>query len=402
MQQMSQNNQFFVGSAVWGWYDQETGREYALYGKADGTAFVDVTDPYNPTYLGTLPTRTGNSIWRELATYQNYAYIVSDVNGAHGVQIFDLHNLRGVSTPQTFTESGFYNGTVGAVNANFNTVHTIFINEDTGYAYLNGSGRLGGSYHALSLSDPLNPTYVGGSNLGYIHDGLTVIYNGLDERFVGQEISFNSMGGAGFSILDVTTKNAPAQLSRTRYGNLGYTHQGWLTEDQRFFVMNDEFDENNLRGQTRTHLWELSSLTNPRYLGVFEHDTIAIDHNLFIQGNYVYMSNYTAGLYVYDLSRLPDVAAGTENVSNALELVAYFDTYFQDDLRPERSFNGSWGNYPYLPSGNVLVADRQNGLFVVKILGLGGNATAPEPISFLLMGLGMGVLYPLRRQRPQR
>ncbi|GAB4463298.1 MAG: hypothetical protein OHK0029_31720 [Armatimonadaceae bacterium] len=397
MQQMSLDGNFQIGSGLWGWHDAETGREYALYGKRDGTAFVDVTNPYAPQFLGILPTHTGNSIWRELSVYQNYAYIVSDSNGAHGVQIFDLHNLRNVTSPQVFAANANYNGTAGTANANFNNVHTIFINEDTGYAYLNGSSRLGGSYQAINLADPLNPVYAGGRNFGYIHDGQTVIYNGPDARFTGQEISLNSMGGNGFSILNVTDKANPVELVRRRYSNLGYTHQGWLTEDQRFFIMNDEFDENNFRQSTRTHLWDVSSLTNPVYMGAFDHGTVAIDHNLFIQGNLVYMSNYTSGLYVYDLSRLPEVAAGQREVSSALELVAYFDTYFQDDANPERSFNGTWGNYPFLPSGNILVADRQNGLFVLNVLN--STAASPEPSTLLFLGIGTGGIYLLRRRR---
>ncbi|MCH7892209.1 MAG: hypothetical protein IH921_11970, partial [Gemmatimonadetes bacterium] len=40
---------------VWGWTDPDSGREYALVGRYDGTSFVDVSDPVNPRYLGDLP-----------------------------------------------------------------------------------------------------------------------------------------------------------------------------------------------------------------------------------------------------------------------------------------------------------------------------------------------------------
>ena len=40
---------------VWGWTDPETGREYGLVGRMDGTAFVDVTDPHNPATWATWP-----------------------------------------------------------------------------------------------------------------------------------------------------------------------------------------------------------------------------------------------------------------------------------------------------------------------------------------------------------
>jgi hypothetical protein len=37
------------GNDIWGWTDPLDGREYALVGRNDGTAFVDVTDPLRLT-----------------------------------------------------------------------------------------------------------------------------------------------------------------------------------------------------------------------------------------------------------------------------------------------------------------------------------------------------------------
>jgi len=47
------------GSDIWGWFDAQTGNEYALMGMTDGSAFVDDTDPEEPLFLGKLPTATG-------------------------------------------------------------------------------------------------------------------------------------------------------------------------------------------------------------------------------------------------------------------------------------------------------------------------------------------------------
>lgn len=409
MQDMSLNGAGVAGSGIWGWHDPETGREYALYGKEDGTAFVDVTDPNNLKYLGEMPTQTGNSIWRELQTFGNHVYVVSDNNGAHGIQIFDLRTLRGVTTPQSFAPTAVYNGgsyvfNGTTVNNQFNNVHTISINsfldsnnQLTGIAYLNGSGYFGASYHALSLADPLNPTLIGGANFGYIHDGQTVLYHGPDADYQGKQISMNSMGGSGLSILNVTDAGNPVEVTRRNYPFLGYTHQGAFTEDHRFFLVDDEFDEWALGSPrpTATHIWDMADLDNPVYLGAFVHDTVAIDHNMFIKGNYVYMSNYSSGLRVYDLSNLAEVADGIRPVTNALELVGYFDTYYQDDSAPEVSFNGSWGNYPFLPSGNILIGDRQNGLFVVRVSSIDG----PEPGALALCLVGAGVWWYGRRTR---
>jgi hypothetical protein len=59
----------------------------------------------------------------------------------------------------------------------------------------------------------------------------------------------------------------------------------------------------------------------------------------------------------------------------------YFDTHNQTPMGgpyPSPAYQGAWGAYPYLPSGNVLVSDMQNGLFV---LDPGGSTTGLESVS---------------------
>ncbi|MCX6367919.1 MAG: choice-of-anchor B family protein [Armatimonadetes bacterium] len=372
-----------VGSAIWGWVDPLTSREYALYGISNGTAFVDVTAPAAPVYLGLMATNTGTSPWRELQTYNNHLYVVSDGNGAHGMQIFDLTRLRGATTAQSWTPNTTYNGVTNT--------HTITINETTGYAFLNGSSA---QQQVLNLASPLSPTSVlNYAGLGYVHDSTSVVYHGPDAAHVGKEIVLNSSGGSGLEVVNFTNHSAPVRLSTGNYPNLGYTHQGSLTDDHRFFIVNDEFDEWALGTgvqNTRTHIWDLADLDSPAYLGYYEHPSIAIDHNLFIKGSLLFESNYTVGLRVFDLSALwatnfatlPLRGDGTKNLQSVLIPHAFFDTYNQDDLAPERSFNGQWGNYPFLPSGTILAGDRNNGLFVLSL------GSAPEPSSLLLLVLG--------------
>jgi choice-of-anchor B domain-containing protein len=306
------------------------------------------------------------------------------------MQIFDLTRLRGVSTAQSWTPDAVYNGVT--------STHTITINEATGYAYLNGSSQ---AQHVLNLSNPLAPVAVTNYTAvpgGYVHDSLSVVYSGSDTAHVGKEIVLNSAGGSGLEIVDFTNHATPTRIAARSYPNVGYTHQGWLTDDQRFFLVNDEFDEWNLPGgpqNTRTHFWDLLDLDNPTYLGYFQHPSIAIDHNLFIKGNLLFESNYTVGLRVFDLGALwttnfvglPLRPDGTRDLQSAMVETAFFDTYNQDDAAPERSFNGQWGNYPFLPSGTILAGDRNNGLFVLSL-------SAPEPNALWLLALGgMALLW---------
>ena len=132
----------------WGWTDPIGGIEYALVGLDNGVAFLDISDPINPLYLGKLPTHTNASIWRDVKVYNNYAFVVSEANG-HGMQIFDLTRLRSVSSPpEVFTEDAHYNG--------FGSAHNVVINEQEGYAYGVGTSTYSGGPHFVNIQDPLN------------------------------------------------------------------------------------------------------------------------------------------------------------------------------------------------------------------------------------------------------
>jgi hypothetical protein len=195
----------------------------------------------------------------------------------------------------------------------------------------------------------------------YIHDTQCVTYRGPDQRFTGREICIAS-AEYEMAIVDVTDKNAPQTLARTSYDGVGYTHQGWLTEDHKYFLMDDEYDEVALPSKTRTYLWDFSDLTAPRMFAVHEHPTGASDHNQYVRGNLVYQSNYRAGLRILDISR---VAEGT------LKEVGFFDIVpHLDDV----GFDGAWGNYPFFPSGTVVVSSINQGLYILK-----PQEAAPEP-----------------------
>ena len=54
---------------VWGWTDRLTGKEYAIVGRSNGTSFVDISNPEQPTYLGNLPRHSVDSVWRSIKVY---------------------------------------------------------------------------------------------------------------------------------------------------------------------------------------------------------------------------------------------------------------------------------------------------------------------------------------------
>lgn len=344
---------------IWGWTDPQTGREYALVGRMDGTAFVDISNPENPVYLGDLlhTPDAQPATWRDMKVYKNHVFIVSDGAGPHGMQVFDLTRLRNVTKPQRFQPDATYR--------NINSAHNIVINEETGFAYSvggsSGGETCGGGLHMIDIRDPKNPKFAGcfadpqtgRASTGYSHDAQCVVYKGPDPDYKGREICLGSNETA-LSIADVTDKKNPKAIARASYPNVAYSHQGWFDEEQRYFYMDDELDE--LQGnvpRTRTIIWDLQDLDDPQVVGEFLGTTSASDHNLYIKGNLMYQSNYQSGLRVIDIS----------DRRNPVE-VGFFDTVPYGSNTP--GFGGSWSNYPYFKSGNIVVTSGNEGLFIVR------------------------------------
>ncbi|GAA1478520.1 hypothetical protein GCM10009623_29660 [Nocardioides aestuarii] len=347
---------------IWGWTDRNK-HHYALVGGTEGTVFVDVTHPRRPDIVGTLPSHSleGGGFWRDIKVYDDHAYIVSEHDG-HQMQVFDLHELRGVTgDPVTFEETTLYD--VGGAG----NTHNLNINEDTGFAYLLGTSTCSGGLHMVDLSSPEEPTFAGCfEDHGYIHDAQCVVYRGPDRDYRGREICFNA--NAEFvgptiedientvSIVDVTDKENPEPLARVFYGTDGYSHQGWLAKGQRYYIHGDELDEELTGVNTTTRVWDVSDLDDPELTGVFANETTSIDHNLYTKGNSSYHSNYTSGLRIYDLSRL-----GKGKLSED----AFFDLYPEND---DPTFEGgTWSNYPYFKGDRfVATSSMDRGLFVLQ------------------------------------
>ena len=225
------------GNDSWGWFDSQTQKEYVLMGLDDGTGFVDISDPEKPIFLGKLLSATSKSIWRDIKVYNDHAFIVSEAEN-HGLQVFDLKNLRGVDGRKNFEPDATLN--------TFGNAHNIAINEDSGYAYVVGTSRAddyNGGVHFIDISNPTSPNEVGGyGGDGYTHDAQVVNYIGPDSDYNGREI-FVGSNESKLVFVDVTDKENPVSISSIDYENVAYTHQGWFTEDQKYFILGDEADE---------------------------------------------------------------------------------------------------------------------------------------------------------------
>ncbi len=350
---------------IWGFVDLNDSNEYALVGLQNGTAIVNVTNPKLPVEVGFI---AGNaSIWRDLKVYQffdetlekyqAYAYVTTESNALQGLQIIDLTKLpTSVSLAQTLTE--------------FTKAHNVYIaNVDyaTGMAnepvppvmYIAGANKSGGAYRVFGLNDPLNPTLIASNpNNDYVHDMASMVITDSRTSQCAQGhnpceilVDFNE---TTVDLWDVTDKNAPFRMSRTGYANTGFTHSGWVSEDKKYVFVQDEIDEQRHGLNTTLRVMDINDLTQPFIAGIYSGKTKAIDHNGFVKGDKYYMSNYRRGLTILDI----------KDPTNPSEL-GFFDT-FPTPSANSANFNGAWGTYPYLPSGNILISDVEFGFFVVK------------------------------------
>ncbi len=367
---------------IWGWTDPDTKREYALLGTDQSVVFVDVTDPINPIYTGKLPGHDAERpiIWRDMKVYNDHMYVTVD-GGNNGMQVFDLRQLRGFDgTPTDFDATAHYDRITSA--------HNVAINEESGFAYITGynlsksdqgakdtcSGR---GLHIVDLRDPSNPTYAGcfadrgtgRRNDGYTHDAQCVIYRGPDEKYKGREICIGS-NETHISIADVTDKKNPVAVGIASYPHVGYTHQGWLTTDQEYFLMNDETDEiNGGVSNTRTIIWDLADLEDPIYHSAFYFSSTGPDHNLYVHGDYMFSANYSEGLRIVDIS----------DIDHPRE-IAFFDTHPGHD----NTFDGAWSNYRFPGSGTTVVGSHPDGLMIldpVTITHIKASVAIPEAFS---------------------
>lgn len=334
---------------IWGWTDTGTGKEYAIMGLDNGTVFIDVSNAENPLYLGKLPTATSASSWRDVKVFEDYAYVVSEANN-HGVQVFDLKRLRNIAdVPQEFTADWRYTGLGNA--------HNIVINETTAFAYPVGTDRddeFNGGVHFLDLQNPVEPSLAGGWGLnGYTHDAQVITYNGPDADFQGAEI-FVGANEDLVVVVDISDKSAPVTLATLPYPNIGYTHQGWFTDDHRYFILGDELDEARQGFQTRTLIFDMADLQNPVLHHTYLGPTSAIDHNGYVLQDDFFLANYTAGVRILNIS----------DIENSVVVeTGYFDTYPEND---NTQFAGVWSVYPYFESANIIVSDINSGFFIIK------------------------------------
>lgn len=348
---LSNLHEYTTYSNIWGY--ARDGREYALIGHDAGTSIIDIADPENPVEIVMIPGPTApGTIWREIKVWNDYAFVVSEhtiPNGFSGVQIIDLSLL-----PATATLVNNYRWPgVDSTNAR---AHSVSV-DDGGYLYIQGGtatlgeGGVQGGIRILDISDPENPVPVSVHPPLYVHD-----------TFIRDTLLFasNIFEGGHMEILSVADRANPVLVHTLTYPN-GFSHNSWATEDGNFLLSTDEIVGLTMKVWDITVLWDADPGNDDQIALVGEYigDSGSIPHNVYVRGDHAYLSHYLEGAKVLDIS---DPADPVE--------VGYYDTH----PAPGGSFDGDWGVYPFLPSGNIIVSDVQTGLYVFRFdtVGAGG------------------------------
>jgi choice-of-anchor B domain-containing protein len=348
---------------VWGFVDLNSNREYAIVGFENGTAVFDVTDAENPREVGFIDGQ--QTVWRDIKVYQfwnaadarwnAHAYITTD-GSSDGLFVIDLsglpHDIERVTYPSDFTAAH----NVYATNTDFGT--GLSLNGDVPTLVIAGSNVGSGPYRAYSVDPPESPVFEvmpGSGRSDYMHDAASMIITDVrkDTQCVNATtycellFDFNELT---FDIWDITDTANPVRLSRTNYPNVAYVHSGWWSEDKQFLFVHDELDERDFGLNTTLRVFSIADLGAPVAAGSWTGPTTAIDHNGFVRGNRYYMSNYSRGLTILDITN-PAIPT----------LAGRLDTYPASD---GNGFVGAWGAYPFFHSGNIAISDIGSGFYM--------------------------------------
>ena len=320
-------------SDIWG-YTDSTGREYAIVGLNNSTAIVDITDPTAPVIISDIP--GPRSIWRDIKTYKDHAFVTTDNSGL-GLHVLDLSNLP---NPLDSTDHYFWSPFIPELDSmQLKVCHNLYITEETGIAYLAGCNLNSGGVFMVDVTNPDSLAYIDALDPRYSHD-----------VYVRNDTVYSSDISAGFfSIMDATDK-ANAVLLATQNTPRNFTHNTWLSDNSQVLFTTDE------RGNASVGAYDISDLSDIKFLDEFKPagslNKGLIPHNVHVLNDFLVISFYKEGVIIVDAAK-PD---------NLIE-VGNYDTYPGEDFN---GFSGTWGAYPFFPSGTVVASDIGNGLFVLS------------------------------------
>jgi len=195
--------------------------------------------------------------------------------------------------------------------------------------------------HVLSLANPVAPLEIGhwpptlpNTVAEYVHDCVPI----------GNRLYASSIYEGIQRVLDFTDPALPTEIASWTYAG-AFSHNSWPDTTGNTLYVTDEVNGEPLK------IFDISNLAAPTLRNAITSNPKAIVHNAHVRGNELYLSNYTEGIRILDIS---DPLHPAEFASA--------------DSWPGLSgnFYGVWEVCPFFPSGTVIASDMQSGLYVYR------------------------------------
>jgi hypothetical protein len=311
---------------IWGF--ERDGRAYAVIGDWDsGPVIIDVTDPTNPFVRKVI---TGTGVFGfDVKVWGNYIYCCEGGFGHAGSssRAIDITNMD-----------------LPIISAAFTNAHAFSVHP-AGYLFAEIPGL-----RCYDLNADPTPT----AHLWW--DGTT---GGHDSTVdVERNRLYDFHGTSGTFLWDITNINSRVLLGSITDPTIHYNHSGDATEDGNYLHLCDELA---LGAEQDCSVWFIGDPLTPLRMTNGLIDFTSTIHNLYIIGNFAFVSHYSAGFRVYDVS----------NPTAPLVL----DTYDTAPLRTGDGYEGCYGVYPWGPGGIIYASDSDNGLFLFSVEDFAGTPT---------------------------
>lgn len=318
---------------VWGFV--QDGKEYAVIGSTMGTHIFSVDTPSQAKEVVYIPggTQGVSVVHRDFHDYNGYLYMVCDEGINSSLQIADLSFLPD-SAPLVYDSDTL-----------FTIAHNIFIDSSAAKLYAcSGENQL----NVYSLVNPTEPTLLVNCSTDVSYWQSTI--GPVHDVYVRNDTAYCNALERGLQVVDFSDTQNPVVIgSLTEYPYKGYNHSGWLNKSGTLYAFADENHGYKIK------LLDVSDITDMKLINTIssEVDSLSIPHNLIIKDNFLYVSYYHDGFYIFNLNNL-----------NQPYISGFYDTSEEEHVR---NYRGCWGVYPLLPSGIILASDMQNGLFIFDV-----------------------------------
>jgi choice-of-anchor B domain-containing protein len=320
------------------WAFEQDGKEYGIIGSTEGAHFFELTEADTFKFIDFVSGRfvSSQAINREYKHFKHYVYAVCD-DGPSSLQIIDISYL-----PDSV------HLVADLRNNLFGKTHNLFVDSLNELLYLcqvtpiiNNLETSMIALRVFSLVDPINPTLLWQSpeEIQDVHD-----------IYVRDNLAILNCGYDGMRVYDFSNPTNPLYLNNLQvYQQQGYNHQGWLCPDGKTYVFADETAGTLVK---KANLKIDFSIDIESFFGRPNSPYNKTAHNIQCTNEFAFIAYYNDGLRIYDL-----------RINPPREVAAY-DTYIDNELTNNYSMWGAWGIHALLPSGRILVSDRNTGFYL--------------------------------------